>query len=153
MGRDDDATSDDLQELPARAPRRRGQYVSVKPPAENPSITNVGGYDILSDTISSTGLHLTRDQAGLSTLDSQLESAPSRFKELGRDMGMFYGDVLTHTLVGSHWVVRDDTRPEVRITETVTVDVVGVGLRRIEAPHPSLVENLRHVLEIAATND
>lgn len=144
-----DSGPEPVQELPAGPDRGFGSYFSDEPFEEDRSITNVGGYVALRDLIADSGSTLGRNVAGLRLVDGLIGSAPESTRGLAREIGMFYGDVLTHTITGSHWVVRDPARPEVRITDNVTVDVVGVGQRRTRFGTPTLVEDLAHVLLIA----
>lgn len=67
---------------------------------------------------------------------------------LVRPIGMFYGDVLTHTISGAHWETRIGGSLSVRVTKTVAVAVVEVAQRRLVHAYPSLVQNYAHVLEI-----
>lgn len=135
-----------LQVLPAPSISRTMQYSAAEHAPEDPSIINVGGYESLRETAVGEGLRLRRDARGLRELDDLIDSQPSLLAGLLTEIGMFYGDVLTHTIPGAHWIVRQE--PEVRVAKDVTVLVAEVARRRFELSTPTLTENFRHVLDL-----
>jgi hypothetical protein len=135
-----------LQKLPEGMPRRYAEYKPVIPGSAAPPPINVGGYDELLDYFQQRGQTLPRGAESLTTLDRAItEGLPA---ELVRPIGMFYGDLLTHTVPGAHWEVVEEGYPRVRITRNTAVDVVRIALRRLATPEPTLEENYAHVLEV-----
>jgi hypothetical protein len=144
------STSEDpdepLQKLPAGMPRRYAEYKPVTSAAVVTPPTNVGGYDELLSYFQERGQTLPRKAESLATLDQAInDGLPA---ELARPIGMFYGDLLTHTVPGGHWEVVEEGYPRVRITRNNAVDVVRIALRRLATPEPTLEENYAHVLEV-----
>jgi len=143
-------SSEPLQELPAGLPRRYAEYKAADSDVSVPPPTNVGGYDELLNYFQERGQALPRKAKSLAAIDSAIDDA--RHKEslarLGRPIGMFYGDVLTHTIPGAHWEVIEEGYPRVRVTRSVAVDVVRVAIRRLATAAPTLAQNYVHVLEI-----
>lgn len=133
-----------LQKLPAGMPRRYAEYRPVTSGAVEPPPTNVGGYEELLDYFQQRGQALPRTAESLSTLDQAINDGLP--PELVRPVGMFYGDLLTHTISGAHWEVVEEGYPLVRITSKVAIDVVRISLRRISTPNPTLEQNYAHVL-------
>jgi hypothetical protein len=89
-----------LQKLPAGMPRRYAEYKPVTSDAVEPPPTNVGGYDELLSYFQERGQTLPRKAESLATLDQAInDGLPA---ELARPIGMFYGDLLTHTVPGAH---------------------------------------------------
>lgn len=87
---------------------------------------------------------MPRQADSLTALDQAIaEGLPA---ELVRPIGMFYGDLLTHTVPGAHWEVVQEGYPLVRVTRNVAIDVVHIALRRLASPNPTLEENYDHVL-------
>jgi hypothetical protein len=79
-----------------------------------PPPTNVGGYDELLSYFQERGQTLPRKAESLATLDQAIyDGLPA---DLARPIGMFYGDLLTHTVPGAHWEVVEEGYPLVRIT-------------------------------------
>jgi hypothetical protein len=88
-----------LQKLPAGMPRRYAEYKPVTSDAVVPPPTNVGGYDELLSYFQERGQTLPRKAESLATLDQAInDGLPA---ELARPIGMFYGDLLTHTVPGA----------------------------------------------------
>jgi hypothetical protein len=143
-----------LQALPNGMPRYFGDYKPVVDTAPTPPATNVGGYDELLAFFRARGENLPRTQEGLAAIDAVINNGTpaETLAALAPAIGMFYGDVLTHTIPGAHWEVVVDGFPTVRFTAKDSVDVMHVAQRRISNPHPSLVENFAHALEIAAAD-
>lgn len=140
-----------LQRLPAGMPRGYAEY---KPAAASPGPppTNVGGYDeLLSFFHSRTGA-LPRSEDGLAAIDHLIDSPGERasLAKMVWPIGMFYGDVLTHTIPGAHWEVIVESSPCVRVTRKVAVSVVAVAKRRLTMGVPTLLQNYVHVLEMVA---
>ncbi|WP_374102494.1 DUF6278 family protein [Arthrobacter sp. ISL-65] len=95
------------------------------------------------------GQALPRTGRGLAAIDTLLDDDVDKHALAGfaRPIGMFYGDVLTHTIPGAHWEVIEEAYPRVCITRTAAVDVIGVAMRRLEVADPTLEQNYAHVLE------
>ena len=135
-----------LQNLPAGMPRRYAEYKPVTSDTVVPPPTNVGGYDELLSYFQERSQTLPRKAESLATLDQAInDDLPA---ELARPIGMFYGDLLTHTIPGAQWEVVEEEYPRVRITRNTAVDVVRVALRRLATPEPTLEQNYAHVLEL-----
>jgi hypothetical protein len=135
-----------LQKLPAGMPRRYAEYKPVTSDAMEAPLTNVGGYDGLLHYFQQLGQTLPCAAESLATLDQAInDGLPA---ELVRPVGMFYGDLLTHTVSGAHWEVVEAGYPLVRVTSKVAIDVVRIALRRMATPNPTLEQNYAHVLEI-----
>ncbi|MCU6480105.1 DUF6278 family protein [Arthrobacter sp. A2-55] len=141
-----------LQRLPPGMPRHFAEYKPVAEAVPAPPVTNVGGYDELLNYFRSRGESLPRSREGLAAVDAAIDGGipAEAFPDLARSIGMFYGDVLTHSITGAHWKVVASGFPEVRFTAKDSVDVVHVAQRRLSHSYPSLVENFFHVLEMAA---
>ena len=135
-----------LQKLPAGMPRRYAEYTPVTSDAVGPPPTNVGGYDELRSYFQERGQTLPRKAESLATLDRAINAGLPA--ELARPIGMFYGDLLTHTVPGAHWEVVEEGYPRVRVTRKTAVDVVRVALRRVVTPAPTLEQNYAHVIEL-----
>jgi hypothetical protein len=138
------AAKEPPQRLPGGIDLKHAQFSKGEPSGPDRSIKNVGGYETLAAVTDAAGVRLSRDIEGLKALERFLDTSPESVRGLDREIGMFYGDVLTHTIVGSQWVVIDESHPEVRLGEDISVDVVAVAKRRLEFGLPSLVENLTH---------
>jgi hypothetical protein len=135
-----------VEELPAGMPRRYAEYKPVTSDAVLPPPTNVGGYDELLSYFQERGQTLPRTAESLATIDQAItDGLPA---ELARPIGMFYGDLLTHTVPCAHWEVVEEEYPLVRVTRKTAVDVVRVALRRLATPEPTLEQNYGHVLEL-----
>ncbi|RAM37218.1 DUF6278 family protein [Arthrobacter globiformis] len=135
-----------LQKLPAGMPRRYAEYKPVTSDAVVPPPTSVGGYSELLSYFQERGQALPRKAESLATLDQAInDGLPA---ELARPVGMFYGDLLTHTVPGAHWEVVEEGYPLVRITRKTAVDVVRVALGHLATPFPTLEQNYAHVLEL-----
>lgn len=140
--------SEPLQRLPASRVRGNfARYATQKPPFEDRTIVNVGGYERLRVVVHDAGVLLSRDRAGLLVLDRFIDASPESVATLADEIGMFYGDVLTHNIRGSYWTVRGET-PSVRFSGTHEVDVITVARRRLRESAPSLVENYAHIREL-----
>lgn len=139
-----------LQRLPPGLPRRYAEYKPVQEGPPVPPPTNVGGYDSLLAYFHSRGEELSRSKEGLAAVDHLIDAAEYRdsLGELVRPIGMFYGDLLTHTISGAHWEVIIDDRPCVRVTRKTAVSVVSVAERRLTVGSPTLLQNYAHFLEI-----
>jgi len=139
------SSEEPLQELPAGMPRRYAEYKPVTSDAVPPP-TNVGGYDDLLSYFQARGQRLLRRAESLVTLDEAInDGLPA---DLARPVGMFYGDLLTHTIPAAHWEVVEEGYPLVRVSREVAVDVVRVAQRRLATPEPTLEQNYAHVLEL-----
>ncbi|WP_125610653.1 DUF6278 family protein [Specibacter cremeus] len=123
---------------------KSADLVSAPPP------TNVGGYGELLNHFHARGHLLPQTEEGLAAIDDLINSAVDidLLAELARPIGMFYGDVLTHTIPGAYWEVIKDGYPRVRVTRTFAVDVVRVANRRLAIADPTLVQNYAYVLGI-----
>jgi hypothetical protein len=141
-----------LQRLPPGLPRRYAEYKPVQegPPAPPP--TNVGGYDALLAYFRSCGEELSRSKEGLAAVDQLIDAPEDRdsLAELVRPLGMFYGDLLTHTIPGAHWEVTVEDFPCVRVTRETAFSVVFVAERRLTVGSPTLLQNYARVLEIVS---
>lgn len=139
-------SAEPLQKLPEGMPRRYAEYKPVIPGSAAPPPTNVGGYDELLDYFQQRGHTLPRQAESLTALDQAItEGLPA---ELVRPIGMFYGDLLTHTVPGAHWEVVVEGYPLVRVTRNVAIDVVHIARRRLATSNPTLEENFAHVLDL-----
>jgi hypothetical protein len=143
-------SAEPLQMLPPGMPRRYAEYRPVDRQQSSPPPTNVGGYDELIAHFRSNGMQLPRSVDGLAAIDDLIDSINRKatLPAFVRPIGMFYGDVLTHTVPGAHWEVVQEDYPLVRVTSKTAVDVVRVAIRRLEAPDPTLVQNYSHVMEL-----
>lgn len=145
MGAAEDS-AEPLQKLPEGMPRSYAEYKPVTSGSAASPPTHVGGYDELLNYFQDRGQTLPRQAESLTTLDEAItEGLPA---ELVRPIGMFYGDLLTHTVPGAHWEVVEEGYPLVRVTRNVAIDVVHIALRRLATPNPTLKENYAHVLEL-----
>ncbi|WP_395403759.1 DUF6278 family protein [Arthrobacter sp. UC242_113] len=135
-----------LQKLPPGMPRRYAEYKPITSDAMEPPLTNVGGYEGLRGYFQQRGQTFPRTAESLATLDQAInDGLPA---ELVRPVGMFYGDLLTHTVPGAHWEVVEAGYPLVRVTSKVAIDVVRIALRRMVSPKPTLEQNYAQVLEL-----
>jgi hypothetical protein len=139
-----------LQELPPGMPRRFAEYRPVDRQQSSPLPTNVGGYDELLAHFHSNGMQLPRSQDGLAAIDNLIDSIDDKtsLSALVRPIGMFYGDVLTHTIPGAHWEVIQEGYPLVRVTAKTAVDVVRIAIRRMVTADPTLLQNFSHVMAL-----
>jgi hypothetical protein len=137
------------QKLPAGLPRRYAEYRPVDAVASAAPPTNVGGYDELLAYFQARGKPLPRSEEGLAAIDHLIDGTSDKesLAVLARPIGMFYGDVLTHTIPGVHWEVIEEGYPRVRVTRTTGVDVVRVAIGRLATGDPTLLQNYAHVLE------
>jgi hypothetical protein len=149
---DADRYEEPLQHLPPGIPRRYAEY-TPSPDAPAPPPTNVGGYDELLAHFHSIGHDLPRSEEGLAAVDQLMDGFTDRaaLAKLVRAIGMFYGDLLTHTIPGAHWEVIEDGSPCVRVTRKTAVSVVPVAEKRLARRTPTLMQNYAHVLEILAS--
>jgi hypothetical protein len=150
MSEPGELSDEHLQRLPPGLPRRYAEYKQLQegPPAPPP--TNVGGYDALLAYFRSRGEELSRSKEGLAAVDQLIDAPEDRdsLAELVRPIGMFYGDLLTHTIPGAHWEVTVEDLPCVRVTRKTAVSVVYVAERRLTVGRPTLLQNYAHVLEL-----
>ncbi|MGL3806165.1 DUF6278 family protein [Paeniglutamicibacter sp. R2-26] len=136
-----------LQKPPAPPPRYFSEYQPVDRTEQAPPPTSVGGYDELRQHIRGRGQELPRTRDGLAAIDALIDSTvEDELADLAHPIGMFYGDVLTHSIPDAHWEVTGGS-PCVQVTRTVAIDVIGVAQRRLDIGYPSLVQNYSHVLE------
>ena len=142
-----------LQELPAGIARYYADYKPVRNSAPVPRPTNVGGYDELLAYVRSGGDELPRTKEGLRVIDRLIDGRNDRaaLAELAHAIGMFYGDLLTHTVPGAYWEVIVEGSPCVRVTRTTAVSVVSIAERRLNIRTPTLLQNYAHVLDIVAS--
>lgn len=151
-----DGVADDpepLEDLPPGTSRYFAEYKPVDPHAVRKAPpTNVGGYEDLRREFRVKGRELPRSPLGLAAVDLFIEEArgSEALAGLARAVGMFYGDVLTHTIPGAHWEVIVEGSPAVRVTRKTSVNVVGVAERRIGIGTPTLVQNYSHVRDLLA---
>lgn len=142
-----DDTEEPLQSLPPGMARRYAEY---KPAADKPSpaVTNVGGYDELLDYCREMQVALPRSREGLAVIDSLIDDPETKrgIKGLTTAIGMFYGDVLTHTIAGAHWEVVEF--PMVQISSKTSILVIHVAQRRLDVGMPTLVMNYDHALHL-----
>lgn len=151
----DDSTAEPLQELPAGMARGYAEYKPVDSASPAPPPTHVGGYAELIYWFRANGLTLPRSDDGLAAIDNLIDSVDDKesLATLARPIGMFYGDLLTHTIPGAHWEVEREGNPLVRVTRIDSVDVVGVAFRRLRVADPSLLQNYAHVMEMVRRGD
>jgi hypothetical protein len=147
---DRDETDESLQSLPPGMPRRYAEYKPVGPGKPSPPPTNVGGYDDLLNYCRGKGLSLSRSRQGLAAIDSLIENPQGKrdLTEISRAVGMFYGDVLTHSVPGANWEVIEEGFPCVRISRNTSVSVIHVAQRRLRIGTPTLVMNYDHALDL-----
>lgn len=143
-----DEPSEPLQKLPTGMPRRYAGYMPEPPEVSALPVTNVGGYDELLFLFQEGGQALPRTERGLAAIDALIDDDGGEHALAGlvRPIGMFYGDVLTHTIAGAHWEVIEEAHPRVRISRSA-VDVVRVAIRRLAVANPTLEQNYARVLE------
>ena len=145
MSRQEDP-AEPLEVLPAGMPKRYAEYTPVDSAAAVRPPTNVGGFDELVSYFQERGHSLERSAESLATLDQAIDQGlPAG---LTRPIGMFYGNLLTHTVPGAHWEVVEEGYPSVRVSRDVAVNVVRIAQRRLTTPNPTLEQNYAHVLEI-----
>lgn len=128
-----------LEALPPGMRRYFAEYKPVDPHAlRKAPPTNEGGYEDLRKAFQVRGLELARSPQGLSAVDLFVEAArgSDSLAGLARAVGVFYGDVLTHTIPRAHWEVIGEGSPAVRVTGKTSVDVVGVAERLISIGTP-----------------
>ncbi|WP_427007646.1 DUF6278 family protein [Pseudarthrobacter sp. H2] len=96
------------------------------------------------------GVSLSRSRQGLTALDSLIEGSEDKMDltALSRAIGMFYGDVLTHTIPGAHWEVIEEGFPNVRKSRNTSASVIHVAQRRPNVGIPTLVMNYDHALDL-----
>ena len=146
---DRDYSDEPLQSLPPAMARRYAEYKSA---TGNPSPppTNVGGYDELLNYCRGKGVALPRSRDGLAVIDSLIDNSGAKrdLQALGAAIGMFYGDVLTHTIIGAHWQVVEEGFPRVRISSKTSISVIHVAQRRLDLGAPTLAANYDHALDL-----
>jgi hypothetical protein len=147
---DPDDSAEPLQKLPPGMPRRYAEYRPADRQQPGPPPTNVGGYDELLAHFRTKGMQLPRSEDGLAAIDNLIDSIDDKtsLSTLVRPIGMFYGDVLTHTIPGAHWEVIQEGYPLVRVTAKAAVDVVRVAIRRMATADPTLLQNYAHVKDL-----
>lgn len=148
--KDPEDSAEPLQKLPPGMPRRYAEYRPADRQQPGPPPTNVGGYDELLAHFQATGMPLPRSAEGLAAIDHLIDSTDDKTSllTLVRPIGMFYGDVLTHTIPGAHWEVVQEGYPQVRVTAKTAVDVVRVAIRRMATADPTLRQNFSHVMDL-----
>lgn len=140
-----------LQGLPGGMPRGYAEYKPGNPDSSAPPLTNVGGYEDLLNYFRGRSQTLPRTPQSLAAIDNLVDDTDDKdsLARLARPIGMFYGDVLTHTIPEAHWEVVEEGYPRVRVTSNVAVDVVRVAIRRLAVANPTLKQNYAHALGIA----
>ncbi len=148
--KDPEDSAEPLQKLPPGMPRRYAEYRQADRQRPGPPPTTVGGYDELLAHFQSAGMPLPRSADGLAAIDHLIDSTDDKTSllTLARSIGMFYGDVLTHTIPGAHWEVVREGYPRVRVTAKTAVDVVRVAIRRMATADPTLLQNFSHVMDL-----
>lgn len=140
-----------LEAIPPGLGRYFAEYKPIDPRAVRKAPpTNVGGYEDLRKEFKVRGTELARSPRGLAAVDLFIGEAGGRepLAGLARAVGMFYGDVLTHTIPGAHWEVIVEGSPAVRVTQKTSVDVIGVAVRLISTGAPTLMQNYSHVTDL-----
>jgi hypothetical protein len=144
---DRDEIEEPLQALPPGMARRYAEY---KPATDKPipPATNVGGYDELLDYCRGVEVNLPRSREGLVVIDSLIDTPENKrsLKGLTTAIGMFYGDVLTHTIPGARWEVVEF--PMVQISRNTSISVIHVAQRRLDVGLPTLAMNYDHALDL-----
>jgi hypothetical protein len=140
---DGDETEEPLQSLPPGMARRYAEYKPA-PDKPSPPPTNVGGYDELLNYCRRKEVALPRSRDGLVVIDSLIDNQETKrdLTRLTTAIGMFYGDVLTHTIPGAHWEVVEF--PMVRISRNTSISVIHVAQRRLDVGMPTLTMNYDH---------
>ncbi|MCI4658288.1 DUF6278 family protein [Cryobacterium zhongshanensis] len=149
----DPRAKEPIQRHPPGISRNSAPYTLGGPRLEDISIRNIGGYDDLTTGGAAAGAKFSRDANGLRTLDNFIDASPQHSRDLAAEIAMFYGDVLTHTIAGSHWIVIDASHPEVRIAPGNSIDVVRVAMSRLESNAWSLLDHYDHARALAAGSD
>ncbi|MCQ9166184.1 DUF6278 family protein [Arthrobacter sp. STN4] len=146
--------AESLQGLPPGPSRYYGEYKPFRLADPALPITNIGGYDELLHYFLARGLELPRSIDGLAAIDALIDSAVDvdELVALVPAIGMFYGDMLTHTISGAHWETRIGGSLIVRVSRSDAVEAVEVAQRRLIHAHPSLVQNYAHALEIVSND-
>jgi hypothetical protein len=144
---DRDETEEPLQSLPPGMARRYAEYKPA-PDKPSPPVTNVGGYDELLNYCRGKEMALSRSRDGLVVIDSLVDNQETKrdLTGLATPIGMFYGDVLTHTIPGAHWEVVEF--PMVRISRNTSISVIHVAQRRLDVGLPTLAMNYDHALDL-----
>jgi hypothetical protein len=128
------------------------RYAEYKPASARHStrVTNVGGYDELLEFCREKGTFLPRTRQGLAEVDSLIDKTGDRttLEALVRPIGMFFGDVLTHTIPGAEWKVIHEGLPEVKIVGNTSVSVIHVARNRLNLGVPTLVMNYDHAIDL-----
>jgi hypothetical protein len=128
------------------------RYAEYEPATDKPSPppTKVGGYDELLNYCREKGVALSRSRDGLVVIDSLIENPEANrgLTGLTTAIGMFYGDVLTHTIPGAHWEVVEEGFPMVRISRNTSISVIHVAQRRVEVGLPALTMNYDRALDL-----
>lgn len=125
-----DESEEPLQSLPPGMSRRYAEYEPA-PDKPMPPATNVGGYDELLNYCRGVEANLARSREGLVVIDSLIDDPETKrsLRGLTTAIGMFYGDVLTHTIPGAHWEVVEF--PMVQISRNTSISVIPVQAARI----------------------
>lgn len=91
---------------------------------------------------------LPRSRDGLVVIDSLIDNRETKrdLTRLTTSIGMFYGDILTHTIPGAHWEVVEF--PMVRISRNTSISVMHVAQRRLDVGLPTLAMNYDHALDL-----
>jgi hypothetical protein len=127
-------SAEPLQRLPVGMPRRYAEHKPVDSDVSAPPPTNVGGYDELLNFPSKRSRCRGRTLA-LPPFDDLIDGACDKDSPQGfPPIGVFYGDVLTHTHTGAHREVIEDGYPLCRpdgfgcVTITTVQDILGLGI-------------------------
>jgi hypothetical protein len=93
-------------------------------------------------------VNLPRSREGLVVIDSLIDTPENKrsLKGLTTAIGMFYGDVLTHTIPGARWEVVEF--PMVQISRNTSISVIHVAQRRLDVGLPTLAMNYDHALDL-----
>lgn len=128
------------------------RYAEYKPGIDksSPTPTNVGGYDELLNYSRGKRVALPRSREGLVVIDAFIEDPEAKrdLTGLTTAIGMFYGDVLTHTIPGAHWEVVEEGFPVVRISRNTSISVIHVAQRRLDVGLPTLAMNYDHAIDL-----
>lgn len=152
---DPDHVKEPLQRLPPGIPRQYAEYKPASTADTAPPPTNVGGYEELLVYFQARGQELARSRSGLAAIDQLIERSDDKpsLAQLAQPIGMFYGDVLTHTVPGAHWEVVVESDPGVRVSRDISISVMAAAERRLTIGAPTLVQNYDHILDVLAGED
>jgi hypothetical protein len=108
-------------------------------------ITDVGGYDELLHAAEQSGVALEVSRAGLAVLDAAISVLPEGLEQA---VGMFFGDVVIHSIPGSQWRVVSEGRPLVEVPGGKATDVLAVAKSSMTEGRRTLIEVFDHLEEI-----